>query len=160
MNRRLMSAVAAVIVCLAPGLVVPGHAATTRECLSTTQQPSVAAYRRCTNSCSTGFAKRLAACFGPGRSCIRACQKTRDACEAPPQASLSVCQDSTDPTSCSSRLGSALAACAADPDPFQCRVTARVDRVTCDEACVGTQVRAIETCVEAAVVCEGRCPFK
>ena len=161
MSRSAMSAIAAVGTFLASGMIAATLAATTSECVSTSAQPSLAAYRRCTSTCSTTLAKKFATCFGPGRSCIRACQRARDACERVPNAAVLACQsDSTDALSCTSQLSSALANCASAPDRFQCRVTARLARVSCDQACFSAQALAIETCVETAAACEGVCPTK
>ena len=159
MYRIVISAVAGLIVCVAPALAVESHARSTTECLSMTGRARIASYRRCVSS--NTLAKRFADCFGPGRSCIRACQKTRDACESAPNATVQTCQsDSTNPPSCASQLAAALLGCTTDPDPFQCAITARLANVTCNQACFTAEARTIETCVQTAADCEGRCPVK
>lgn len=148
----------AVLAGLAPGLCRESQAKSTNGCLATTQPSSMNTYDRCAAACSTGAAKRFAACFGPGRGCVRACQKARDACEVAPNTAINACENSASPTSCSTLLSSALSACATDADPFECSVTARLEFVACNQTCATAQARAFETCVQTAVDCESRCP--
>lgn len=158
--KRTWIRLAAFVVCAIPAIVADSHARSTNECLSATAQSRSDSFRRCSATCSTQAAKRFAACFGPGTGCIRGCQKARDLCEVGPNAEVQDCENGAAATSCLSQLNAALGACGSASDPTDCRITARVDAVACNEKCFTAQARAFETCVQTADDCEHRCPAK
>ena len=153
-------AVACVLPCFLSVMVVESQARSTNDCLAATSYSRTQSYDRCSASCSTQAAKRFAACFGPGTSCIRACQKARDECESVPNSVVQQCETGSSAKSCLAILDAALEACRSATNPSDCGVTARVAEVACYQACFTAQAQVIETCIQNADDCEHRCPVR
>jgi hypothetical protein len=115
---------------------------------------------RCFDRCRTAYERAYAACFGPGRDCVRSCESALHTCQASALATDRDCESGdSNVTSCLNQLVQAIDTCSADGDPHACRTRARIAAVDCRQACVDTAAPVVEECNQTFSDCLRRCSF-